>query len=451
MGACSSVEVIDHDFPTLSKPLPPGLSAALSSQKEALSSGSNETSSPSIVPVSDPLVHPSLLASLTAAASRASLSTSTTATSASKRASNRNSTSTSISKAQPTLRLGSLTLDHDDDNPQIIADTPTAANSRRVTGEGKTEQIKVAPLATAAIAYNSNVSPKHADQTEVRRGAALLNGNRQERVAAEEREQTAWQDTKTKGKVEEEKTADDAGETKRSSGRSRFSIIKSKPASAKPLTHAPIVEPLTPPSPPPVVINYITVDHTTVPQASSVAATMDAKSAGALKKSTSVDGGLKLPAAPGIATQRISSEVAILDVIRQLGRSQAVSVNTLSQYTRCVPAVLSGPLTRSPRGSGVAACALPCCAKLQCMQCGMDVMMLDHHRWVADVKADMFRTSYPEVARLRSSLVAAVGSRAYCCACSWADVKEQVQVNEQLCVGGGESKDRIRWVCAGHQ
>ena len=167
-----------------------------------------------------------------------------------------------------------------------------------------------------------------------------------------------------------------------------------------------------------------------------------------------MDGGLTLPAAPSIATQRISSEVAILDVIRQLGRTQSVSVNTLSQYTRCIPAVLSGPLTRTPRGSGTSAGSgggLACCAKLQCAACGMDVMLLDHHRWVSGVQADMFRASYPEVARLRSSLVAAVGSRAYCCACSWVDVKEQVAVDEQLCVGGGNCKERIRWVCAGHQ
>ena len=58
------------------------------------------------------------------------------------------------------------------------------------------------------------------------RGAALLNGARQERVAAEEREQTAWQETK--GKVEEEEKTQDDGETKRGSGKSRLSIVKSK-------------------------------------------------------------------------------------------------------------------------------------------------------------------------------------------------------------------------------
>ena len=439
MGACSSVEVVDHDFPTLSKPLPPGLSAALSAHKDTLSTGSQQASLPSNLPNSteELPVAPSLLASLTAAANRASLSTSTTAASSStQRLSNRNSTSTSVSKAgtQPTLRLASLTLDHDDDSSSSDAHSAanSAANSRRTTGEGKTEQAKVAPLATAAVAYRSNISPKHGDEGETRasRSGGLLSGARQERVAAEEREQTAWQDKNSK--VEEEKTQDEEsdGETKRTTGRSRFSIIKSKAQSPttplKPASHKSLVEALTPLTPPPVVINYAAVEYSSVRMAH---AAMDGKSGGGLKKSASMDGGLKLPAAPAIATQRISSEVAILDVIRQLGRTQSVSVNTLSQYTRCLPAVLSGPLTRTPRGTGGVVSGLPCCAKLQCVQCGMDVMMLDHHRWVAGVSADTFRSSYPEVARLRSSLVAAVGSRAYCCACSWVDVKEQVAVD----------------------
>ena len=451
MGACSSVEIVDHDFPTLSKPLPQGLSAALGPPKDTLTADVAQLTSPpsNLRAIEGASVAPSLLAALTAAASRASLSTSTTA---SQRTSNRNSTSTSVSKAgaQPTLRLASLTLDHEDDS--IGSNAASAANSRRATGEGKTEQAKVAPMAATATAYQSNVSPKHADDKETRssRGGALLSGTRQERVAAEEREQTAWQDKK--GKVEEEKTQDDDGETKRASGRSRFSITKSKaqpPVTLlKPTSTKSIVEPLTPLTPLPVVINYAAVERSI-----TINTAADVKSASGLKKSASADGGLTLPAAPAISTQRISSEVAILDVIRQLGRTQSVSVNTLSQYTRCLPAVLSGPLTRTPRGTGGVAGGLPCCAKLQCAQCGMDVMMLDHHRWVADVKAETFTSSYPEVARLRSSLMAAVGSRAYCCACSWIDVREQVAVDNNLCVGAGDSetKERIRWVCAGHQ
>ena len=440
MGACSSVEVVDHDLPSPSKSLPPALSAAIGSAQPT------DALTPLPTTTEGSPVAPSLLAALTAVANRTSLSTSTTA-SASQHASNRNSTSVSKAGAQPTLRLASLTLDHDDDS-SAGNDTTSAANSRRSTGEGKTEQAKVAPMAAAVVAYKSNVSPKHAGHDGVRRGGGLLSGSRQERVAAEEREQTAWQDKQAK--VEEEKTQDDDGETKRASGRSRFSLMKSKPKAQspftplKPLTRKSVVEPLTPLTPPSVVINYSTVERT---------AAVDVKGGFGMKKSASADGGFTLPAAPAIATQRISSEVVILDVIRQLGRAQSVSVNTLSQYTRCVPAVLSGPLNRTPRGSGGVSGGLPCCAKLQCTQCGMDVMMLDHHRWLTDVSTDTFRSSYPEVARLRSSLVAAVGSRAYCCACSWVDVKDQVVVDDRLCVGGGdcETKQNIRWVCAGHQ
>ena len=447
MGACSSVEVVDHDFPTLPKPLPPGLTAVLSTHPDTLSTHSQYASTPpSLPPAMGSSVTPSLLAALTAAANRASLSNSTTT---SQHASNRTSTSVSKAGTQPTLRLASLTLDHDDDSTDT--DTSSAVNSRRSTGEGKTEQAKVAPMTAAAIAYRSNVSPKHADDGEVRssRGSTLLSGARQKRLAAEERERTAWPDNK--GRMEEEKTQDEEGETKRASGRSRFSITKSKPQPpVTPLKSASLkhgIEILTPLTPPPVLVGHVSGER------SGAGAAVDVKSGGGLKKSASVDGGLMLPAAPAIATQRVSSEVAILDVIRQLGQSQSVSVNTLSQYTRCVPAVLSGPLTRTPRGTGGASIGLPCCAKLQCVQCGMDVMMLDHHRWVADVRSDTFTSSYPEVSRLRSSLVAAVGSRAYCCACSWVDVKDQVVVDDNLCVGGGESetKERIRWACAGHQ
>ena len=446
MGACSSVEVAEHDFPALAKPLPTGLtSTPPPSNIDAITADSHYIAPSTSASAEGSSVAASLLATLSAAANRASLSTSTAA-SASQRAANRISTSVSKANAQPTLRLASLTLEHDDDSADT--NTASAGSSRRSTGEGKTEQARVAPLAaTTFAAYKSNVSPKHADAVDARgnRGGGLLSGARQERLAAEERQQTAWQDKK--GRVEEEKTQDDDGEIKRATGRSRFSLIKSKPQQPitplKSTAYKPAVEVFTPATPPSVVLNYASVERG--------AARLEQRSGG-MKKSASAEGGFTLPPAPAIVTQRVSSEVAILDVIRQLGRSQSVSVNTLSQYTRCVPAVLAGPSTRTPRSTGGPTATLPCCAKLQCAQCGMDVMMLDHHRWVAGVSQRTFACSYPEVARLRSSLQAAVGSRAYCCACSWVDVREQVVVNDSLCAGGdAESKNRINWICAGHQ
>ena len=177
----------------------------------------------------------------------------------------------------------------------------------------------------------------------------------------------------------------------------------------------------------------------------------DAKRLSALFPSLSKSSDLLLPAAPAIATTRLPSENGILDVIRTLGLSQAVSATTLSQYTRCMPPTLAGPLPRSPRGSlqggmGMGG-GVGCCAKLHCEGCHMDVMMLDHHKWDERVDGEVFREFYPEVQRLRASLIASVGSRAYCCACSWVDVKGPVMVEDAV-----QGKQReLQWVCAGHQ
>ena len=196
----------------------------------------------------------------------------------------------------------------------------------------------------------------------------------------------------------------------------------------------------------PILVQAATVTT----QASSIPPP-DPKRLSALFPSLTKGGDVLLPAAPAIPTTRLPSENGILDVIRVLGQAQAVSATTLSQYTRCMPATLAGPLPRSPRGSWQgekgAWGGVGCCAKLHCEACHMDVMMLDHHRWADKVDAAVFREAYPEVQRLRGSLVASVGTRAYCCACSWTHVKGQVTVEEAV----ADKHRQLQWVCAGHQ
>ena len=316
------------------------------------------------------------------------------------------------------------------------------------TGQTKVVQARESSAEELrSLAHLDDASP-HAGAG---RSKAMLNPRRQEKAA------TADDAEGYSKAVEEEKTQplSHVVEAKRGSSGLLSKMQRPKKRSPLPLELSGDEKRLTSDSPILIHLAHVSPSSPSSTSPSPPSSPPEPKRLSALfttsfKKSASVET-LSLPPAPPIPTTRLPSEVEILDVIRVLGQPQSVSATTLSQYTRCVPPTLAGPMSRSPRGSwqagAVVAGGVGCCAKLHCEGCRMDVMMLDHHRWCDAVSAAVFREHYPDVQRLRASLVASVGSRAYCCACSWVDVKGPVAVEEAV---EGEER-RLQWVCAGHQ
>ena len=436
MGACSSVEVVEIHPNNLMQPLP------TDTQKPS-------TSSPSVPSTSASVAHhaPSLLPPPSSTLSPPSPDSRPESLDRL----NRHSTSANSPFAS-SLRLASLTLDTNDPSDDSASTaaaftSPTSAPplDRTPTAVPPPSVQTPAPSSSDGPSpYRNDVSPKHESRTR-----PTLNPRRHQKAAGE-------QSSAGGGKVEEEKTQPaDLIDAKRGSGLmsriQRASSLKKRSNAAAEYAADEKRSTLEQAAATIVAANAAVVGSgggSAIPGVEGKR--LSGLFGGSMKKSASVDQ-LMLPAAPAIPTTRLPSEVAILDVIRTLGLSQSVSATTLSQYTRCIPPTLAGPLPRSPRGSYTGAAALVggvgCCAKLHCDGCGMDVMMLDHHRWVERVDADVFRDCYPEVQRLRPSLVASVGSRAYCCACNWTDVKGPVQVRDAV----KEPERTLQWVCAGHQ
>ena len=442
MGACSSMEMVDNRSGAVMQPLPSSPSPQLHLSVHPSSHPTNHPSpavahySPSLSPA------PSSTLSPPSPNSRPELLSNRP---------NRHSSSTTSSISPSNLRLASLTLDgdHIDD-----ASTPSAAAHSRAVEEKRTAEATT--LQGKQGGADPRRTPSSLDDASPTaggvRGRTMLNPRRQEKAAA------AVDSERYSKAVEEEKTQPAAIEEKRGSSGLLSKIQQPHTKKqALPLELSADEKRLTSDSPIlvyPVHTSPSTSTTTTSPPPDPKR--LSALFSATFKKSASVDS-LALPPAPAILTTRLPSEVEILDVIRVLGQSQAVSAMTLSQYTRCVPPTLAGPLPRSPRGSWQAGggsvvgvgvgTGVGCCAKLHCDGCHMDVMMLDHHRWVEGASVAVFSEFYPDVQRLRGSLVASVGSRAYCCACSWVDVKGPVAVEEA--VEGEERK--LQWVCAGHQ
>ena len=492
MGACSSVEAGNAGTALHITPVPDG-SDDLAKQQQAAPSfaaASNtvlpQSYSPSIaatsVSASASASDPQLCSSSssdTRSDMRSALAILTSPPSSAR--SNRQSRSAALDSPHTTVRLTSLTLETEGaDESSLLSPHSAAAgavSSRRATGgEGTIIQVRRAAAAELLAPADSEeaAAPQHRSLSPK---AFALNSRRQEQVAAEEQQSRAQLAAAQQAQTEQQTqpAAHDGSsalsvvpadsEVKRDSAffkPQRRSLSKRKQRRGSDRQLQTEEKRLTLDSPLTSVVNEVAAVETPAANAAAAAPLPAAAAAGGegkrlsmsslfpfnLKKSASVDL-LSLPAAP-IASARVSSETAILDVIRSIGQQHTVSVNTLSQYTRCMPPTLAGPAPRSPRisfssSSPAPAGPLPCCAKLHCPGCGMDVMMLDHHRWVDGVRRETFAASYPDVNRLRSSLQPSVGSRAYCCACSWCDVKSQMLIGSQT------ADKKISWICAGHQ
>lgn len=118
---------------------------------------------------------------------------------------------------------------------------------------------------------------------------------------------------------------------------------------------------------------------------------------------------------------------------------------------KCVRVTLAGAeVARGAKTSSFSKCA---CDHLRCIQCNFEVLYFKNCKWAADADYMFFRNSVPNVEKLNTKLGFSAGPEdeqhnfcAYCCQCSWVNVKEERTLGPMI--GSGEGQ--LHWVCAGH-
>lgn len=135
--------------------------------------------------------------------------------------------------------------------------------------------------------------------------------------------------------------------------------------------------------------------------------------------------------------------VPIAPPIAKVSPPEASAPTGGGKGTRCVRVVISG--SSSLRGAKSSAFSKCVCDSLRCIQCNFEVLWFNRARWLSGVDYMFFRNSVPNEDKLRAKLsFDAINFEycAYCCQCSWTDIKDE------LVVGLGSSQ--LQWVCSGH-
>jgi hypothetical protein len=180
----------------------------------------------------------------------------------------------------------------------------------------------------------------------------------------------------------------------------------------------------------------------------------------------------------------------VVHMMRERGREIAIDVNILTKYHRCpvpyldgvqnsrigfrasMPTYSSRNSLKFPFGYLEKKDTIQSCSKLRCLNCFMDVIILDHARWHAQMSQSQL-IHYPNLCYLRAMLTTSFGYRSYFCACTFIDCNELIRIqhpeinmqNEENSAShpqavasvSSSSKvtiingQKIYWTCAGHQ